>query len=225
MRPILGACLTAAAALPLAGCCALIAPFCEVEAAATPPRVTRDTPGGAVDFLVDAMRRSAPAEIYESLHPEFIRREGDFSLGEFAAAFDRYKEEFAADAARLAGATKDAPRLGADGLATVRVHDGDAELHLTFRNRPASRVVIDDDLIDAPIVGAVPDLREIVSVEGDALRVNAGLPLQGQGDFVDPARIRRVELYQDWLLVGVRVPDPRSIRFLRVIEETKGGRP
>jgi hypothetical protein len=219
MRAILAVLVAVAAAAPLGGCCAIARSMCAFPAQTTPQRASRDTPDGAVDVVVEAFRRRAPGEIYESLHPEFVARNGAFSLSDFSTAFSYYESDFRADAERLARAKRTPVRMK-DGLAWIFLQDGDASLWLVLKNRPGSRVLLDDEVVDE-IRGALPDLSEVVAVDGDGLVLRQSLPLQGQGDFVDPSKVRRVELFQDWLLY--EVVQPKNIRFVdRIVEEMKG---
>ncbi|MCE9636965.1 MAG: hypothetical protein K8T90_14775 [Planctomycetes bacterium] len=221
MRAILGTAVLIAVATPLGGCCTIARSMCAIEAPKTPQAATRDTPNGAVDFIISAFRRKAPTELYESLHPDFIAKEGGFSAGDFANAFNHFEADFRADGEVLAVARRAAPRAK-DGVMWVKIEDAQTSVWLVFKNRPGSRVLVDDD-VASEIRGAVPDLSEMVAVEGDGLRLTRPIPLQGQGDFVDPAHVRRVELYQDWLLYAV--VQPKNIRFVdRLREETKGAR-
>jgi hypothetical protein len=223
MRPILAALALAAGGAPLGGCCALALKMCDCPPQTVPQRATRDTPGGSVDYLVEAFRRRAPAEVYESLHPDFVASRGGFSLGDFATAFAYWEDDFRADAERLAVATRDPVQMK-DGRAWIHLSEGDASVWLVFQNRPASRVLLDDEVVQE-IPGALPSLAEAVAVEGDGLVLRRPIPLQGLGDMVDPAAVRRVELFQDWLLY--EIVEPRNIRFVDRIrdemqDETKG---
>lgn len=225
MHPIsraAAAVLAAAAASSLGGCCELVRSMCPFPVPETPKAVTaRDTPLASVDFLIDAFRRRAPNDIYATLHPAFVEKEGGFSAFDFANAYTFYEDEFQADAVRLAAATKEPPRWK-EGTAWVHVHDGSMSVWLVFVNRPASRVVVEDDL-NPEIRGAIAPLDQMVEVRGDTLVVTGAIPLQGQGDFVEPGKVRRVELFHDWLLY--RVHEPKGIRFVdKVMEDAKGAR-
>lgn len=220
MPQIVRAVLLSLAAAPLGGCCAIARSLCGVPVPLSPPRASRDSPAEAVDFLVDAIRRRAPGEVFASLDPDFVAANGGFSFGEFATGWDRLEQDFRDDAERLARAVKDPPEMQG-AIAWVFVHDATASVRLAFRNRPAARVTLDDPELPEIAGVEMPDVSRLVSVEGDDLVVAARVPLHGHGGFVDPARVRRVEFHQDWLLVDIQ--EPRNIRFVdRMLEEMKG---
>lgn len=224
MHPIVRVLVLAACSAPVTGCCAIALTMCDLEVP-KPVCATADTPLGAVDHLIQALRNRSPADVYEALHPDYRLAvvEGGFSLNEFAAAFDHYQADFESDAELLAGARRTGPVVLAPGVQSVRLDAGDASVVLVFRNEPASRVFVDDPDFPGPIRGRIPGVPAMVDVQGDGLAVTRPVPLQGQGDFVDPAKIRRVELYDEWLLYDVR--EPRNIRFVnRIREEMKGDR-
>lgn len=224
MRTPIAALVLALAAAPLGGCCAIARTVCDIPAPETPQRNARDTPLRAVDYIIDAFTRRAPSEIYESLHPAFIEKEGGFSAAQFATAYDRFEPEFRADGARLKKAIRDKPRRkGAEMW--VYVHDDEgASVWLVFVNRPGSRVLLDQEF-DDEIVDDLPEggVAAMVAVDGDGLALTRPVGLRGRGGDVDPASVRRVEIYQDWLLYGVA--QPRNIRFVdRIVAEMKGAR-
>ena len=214
--------LLACTALP--GCCAWVRLICPQPLVEGPPRLTRDSPLEAVDFVVDAFRRRSPGEVFASLHPSFVAETGGYSGTEFATGYDLYEAEFREDAERLAGAPRGRPSARADGSVRVDVGDEEAGITLIFVNVPATRVVLDDDALpeirDAltlPSGGAPPRLGSVVTVEGDRAGVRVGASLGGAGALVDPATVRRIEFHDDWLLR--RVENARNIRFVDVLAE------
>ena len=224
MHPTFRALALTAACAPLTGCCAIALTMCDMKVGKA-VRATADTPLGAVDHLIEAFRNRSPSDVYEALHPDYRNAvvKGGFSLNEFAAAHDHYRADFEADAEMLAGARRTGPVPIGPATVAVRLDAGDASVVLVFRNEPASRVFVDDPEFADPIRGTIPSVAEMVAVEGDGLVLARPVPLRGQGDFVDPAKIKRVELYQEWLLYDVQ--EPRNIRFVdRIREEMKGDR-
>lgn len=221
-RSLAASALLAGASLALGGCCAWARALCPQPPVAGPARLSRDSPEEAVDYLIDAFRRRAPQDVYGSLHPEFIRATGGYSGMDFATGYDLYEAEFRADAERLARAPRREAEFLADGLARVVVADEEAGITLYFLNVPSSRVVLRDDLVPE-IPGRVPPIGSSVVVEGDELRVTITAPLQGQGAFIDPATVRRVEFHDDWLLYDLK--DPRNIELAEVLDRMGGSRP
>jgi hypothetical protein len=219
-RAVVVAAVLAASALPLGGCCAMAVSLCGIEAPKSPPRLTRDAPGAAIDYLVDAIERRSAREVYFSLHPDFVRESGDFSLQEFLAGFERFEPEFRADAAKLRKATRSRPRYSPDGtMCRIDLAAGDASVTLVFRNRPVADVTFDDPEV-GEISSEVQRLDELFAVDGEELFVTRPLPLGGQGEWVDLARLRRVSVHQDWLLHTVA--QPRNIEFAERLKAVKG---
>jgi hypothetical protein len=219
---VAAALLLVGAALP--GCCAWVRLLCPQPPVEGPPRLTRDSPEEAVGFVVDAFRRRSPGEVFESLHPDFVRDHGGFSGTEFATAYDLYEADFRADAERLATAPRRPTVHGEDGSAVIDVGDEEAGITLIFVNVPAGRVVLDDDVLPEirdrlrlPAGGARPRFGSAVAVEGDEVRVTVGASLGGNGAYVDPQSVRRVEFHDDWLLREVR--NARNIRFVEALAE------
>lgn len=223
--PIVAAVLLAAGPLP--GCCAFVRLVCPQPPVAAPPRLTRDSPLEAVDFVVDAFRRRSPGEVYASLHRDFVEETGGYSGTEFATAYDLYEAEFREDAERLSRAPRGTPATLPDGSVRIDVGDEEAGITLTFVNVPSGRVVLADDVLPE-IREALPPgpsgepvrLGSLAAVEGDSLRIAVGAPLAGNGGFVDPRTVRRVEFHDDWLLR--RVENARNIRFVDVLAERAG---
>lgn len=205
--------LLLAVALLLPGC--LCAVFCRTPAPESPPRLTRDTPQEAVDFLVDSFENRRIQDIYTSLHPEFVESNGDFSAGEFTALYNEYEADFLADASTLSVADRSQVAYGTSGqVAGITLAGGGARITLYFKNRPAYRVVLKD-----PDVGAIPgtliSMTDAVAVQGDVVGVVQPLSLQGIPG-VRPGEVKRIELHDDWLLWAIQ--DPEGIRFLDRIE-------
>lgn len=210
-----------AAALPHTGCCALAVSWCDIEAPRSPPRLTRDTPDGAIDYLVDAIERRAARDVYFSLHPDFVKESGDFSLQEFLAGFERFEPEFRKDAAKLRGARRTQPRYSPDGaMCRIDLASGDASVSLVFRNRPVAEMTFDDPQVGELTSPELPRLDEVFTVDGDGLVLQRALPLGGQGEWIDLARLRRVAVHQDWLLYVVA--QPRNIEFAERLKAVKG---
>ena len=211
---ILSGLVLAAAALALPGCCGIAQVLCGIEAPKAPLLATRDAPDGALDHLAEAFDRRAIAEIYESLHGEFFARYGEFSAAEFAAAYERYEDLFLEDARTL----RDAQRsliVMQGGDAWVRITNGPTYAVLVFRNAPRYRIHLKHP--DLPwIEGRLDDLGGSVALEGGVLRVVKPLGLEGY-EGISPDLVKRVELYDDWLLADV--PEWSGIRFLERLEE------
>jgi hypothetical protein len=215
--------------LALPGCCGVARVVCAIEAPPSPPKGTRDTPAAAVDFLIEAFRERRISDIYRSLHPDFRSDCGGFSQAEFAAAYDRFEEDFDADARSLAASTRSP--AGGDpggpvGVALRNEADG-AEVTIWFVNEPRVRVVTKDDWVGT-LEGAI-DKAALVRLEGGRLGLPADLELATVCDVGPDAldRLRggdvvRVEIHDDWLVRHVPTETARNIRFLDKIKEHLG---
>lgn len=200
----------------LSGCCSWCNLICRTAAPESPPRLTRDAPRDAVDFLVDSFENRRIQDIYKSLHPEFVQSNGDFSAGDFTALYNEYEPDFLADAATLSVAQRSAVAYGSDrSVAGITLVNGASKITLYFKNRPAYRVVLTD-----PDVGAIPgtliSMADAVAVDGDQVGVLQPLSLQGIAG-VRPEEIKRIEIHDDWLLWAIQ--DPEGIRFLDRIQD------
>lgn len=210
----LGALVLAAAALCPAGCCSVAQVLCGIEAPRAPLAATRDAPLGSLDFLAEAFERRAITEIFESLHGDFVSVHGNFSASEFAAAYERYEDLFRSDAETLREADR-TPVVMQNGDAWVRVTRGATFAVLVFRNSPRYRIHLKHP--DVPwIEGRLADISSSISLEGGVLRVVHPLGLEGY-EGISPDLVKRVELYDDWLLADV--PEWSGIRFLERLEE------
>jgi len=97
----------------------------------------------------------------------------------------------------------------------VRITRGDTFAVLVFRNAPRYRIHLKHP--DVPwIEGRVADMASSISLEGGVLRVVRPLGLEGY-EGISPDLVKRVEIYDDWLLVDV--PEWSGIRFLERLEE------
>lgn len=209
------AAVLAAALLAAPGCCGIARAMCPSPPPATARHgITRDTPRDTIRFLVDAIKRNNPSDIYATLHPKFVQASGGYSLSEFVSAYEYFREEFQSDAARLDEAIVDEP-FDRDGLRWWKVHDGDAYVYLAFINQPRARVLLDDEYIPE-IVSRVGSVSRAVEVDGDTLVVTAPIPLQGQGSLVSESMVKRVEISNDWLVYDMR--EPQGIQFADVIQ-------
>lgn len=209
--------LVLAAATALPGCCSLARALCPVEPAlVADTRLTRDTPEESLDYLVAAFRDRRIADIYDSLHPDFRARYGDFSLAEFTSAFEEYEDLFQEDAERLRTADRAPTQLNPEGThAALAVRSGDMRGLILFRRRDIAYVKLRDDFV--PESRAVtPPIGSIVAIEDGWVRPTQPVRFEGlQG--VDPSAILRLEYRQEWLVHELR--DVQGVRFLERIEE------
>jgi len=207
--------LLVAVALSLPGCCGLARMTCGIEPPPSPPRLTRDTPHEAVDFLVDAFRNRRIQELYESLHSGFVAENGDFSASDFATGYERIEPELLADAEAIATAQR-SDVVMRDGLAWIFVESGDRSVWLAFQNQPATLVKAEHGFLGrVELHGSVESLSASLEAGQDGLVVTRPVPLEGRS--VDPASVLRVELHQDWLLR--HVAEPRGIQFVDRMRE------
>jgi hypothetical protein len=214
LRSRLGALVLATVALSPAGCCSIAQVMCGIEAPRAPLEATRDAPEGSLDYLAQAFDRRAITEIYESLHADFVNSHGGFSAAEFAAAYERYEDLFLSDAETLRLAER-TPVVLRNGDAWVRVTRGATFAVLVFRNAPRYRIHLKHP--DVPwIEGRLADISSSISLEGGVLRVVRPLGLEGY-EGIAPGLVKRVELFDDWLLADV--PEWSGIRFLERLEE------
>lgn len=207
-----------AALTTLPGCCSIVRALCPVEQPLVgDTRLTRDTPEEALDYLIAAFRDRRIRDIYDSLHPEFRARYGDFSQAEFTSAFEEYEDLFQQDAERMARAERSPTRSSPEGThAAIAVRDGDMNALVVFRRRDVAYVKTRDDL--------VPESRALTPPLGSLIAIDeAGwvAPTQrvrfGELAGVDPSTILRLEYRQEWLVHELR--DVRGVRFLERIEE------
>jgi hypothetical protein len=207
--------LLAVLALALSGCCSVWAAFCREEPPRSPPRFTRDTPQEAVDFLVDAFQNRRVREVYDSLHPDFVREQGGFSRAEFASGYGRIESHLTADAARIQAARR-SDTVWRDGLAFVYVESADMSVWLAFQNRPATQVKAEDpDFGPVEVASTLEDLAAAIEVSSGGVFVTA--PARLEGHPVDPDSVVRVAFHHDWLLRHVM--EPRNVRFVERLRE------
>jgi hypothetical protein len=207
-----------AAATTLPGCCSIARALCPVEQPLVgDTRLTRDTPAESLDYLVSAFRDRRIGDIYDSLHPDFRARYGDFSLAEFTSAFEEYEDLFQQDAEALRTAERATTRMNPERThGAIAVRNDDMGAIVIFRRRDVAYVKLDDDFVSESRV-LTPPIGTLVSVDADGWVV----PMQPirfeELGGVDPASIQRLEYRQEWLVHELR--DVRGVRFLERIEE------
>src|SRR3989442_1565962 len=106
---MLGRTIRLVALLVVSAClpgCFVFCALCNAPLPRSPAKGDRDTPEAAVAWLVDAFRRDAVLDIYESLHEDFKAENGGFSANDFNAAYAKYRDDFEADARNLADARR-----------------------------------------------------------------------------------------------------------------------
>ncbi len=206
-----------AAALLLPGCCSLARAICPVEQPLVgDTRLTRDTPGEALDYLIAAFRDRRIADIYGSLHPDFRARYGDFSQAEFTSAFEEYEELFQADAETLRTAEREPTQFNAERTyGVIAVRNGEMSALVIFKRRDLAYVKLRDDF--------VPESQAVVPPLGAMIAIDDGWvvptqPIRFEGlEGVEPSAILRLEYRQEWLIQELR--DVHGVRFLERIEE------
>lgn len=221
-----------AACLALPGCCAIAHLVCPCPAPTSPTCLTRETPDAALDFLVDSFRNRRIGDIYATFHPSFVRENGGFSQEEFSVAYEKFEQDFAADAESLSSAQRELrDATMPDGTAVVRARlvnaAAGAEVVLYLENRPKIRVVTSNVFLP-PIEGVV-DKASLVRLSGGHL----GLPEDFALTSIENVRpetvngltgkdVVRVEFADDWVVRLVPPGEAKGIRFLDKLKETIG---
>jgi hypothetical protein len=212
--------LLLSAALALPGCCGFARAFCPVSQTKAPGRLTRDSAEEALDFIVDAFRRRAVADIYQSLHPEFRAQYGGFSQAEFTSAFDEYEHLFREDAEEFANAKRTVTEKSTNGLFQgIRLDstDGSMTALLVFKRETTTFIKLDDEF--------VPESQGTTSSTGEAMQIEDGWVFLKEPVFfegltgVRPEQVRRFEIHDDWLLHDIR--NDRGIKFKERLAETQ----
>ncbi len=218
----IAALLAVLACLP--GCWVLCA-FCPVVK--SPPRGDRDTPENAVDFLVDAFRRDAVLDLFESLHEDFRAENGKFGASDFSAAYAKYKDDFRADAESLAAAARSDVAVDAQGVAWITLRGGptSAEVTIGFVDVPKILVATKDPVV--PQIGpaeidksrlvrladgrlSLPAEFDLTSIQGVSKETVAGIRSED---------VLRVEIHDDWVVRYVPQERAKNIRFLDKLKE------
>lgn len=203
------------ATAPAAGCCAI---FCPPKPVKGPARLHRDAPRDTIAYLVDAIRRRSPNEIFETLHPAFVKASGDYSLADFAAGFDFYYDDFSADADRLDKAAFGAPVVD-QGITWVKVTSGASGADIGFVNVPGVTVAVDDEFFPE-IATKTKRIATFARIEGDTLVIDGPIPLGGAGSAVAGSAVKRIEFANNWLVYDIRNTD--GIRLTDVLKNSSG---
>ena len=219
------AALVVAAAFAAPGCCALAQMACGFPVATSPPKGNRDTPGDAVDYLIDAFRRRDIDAIYKSFHPQFTAENGQFSEGDFAIAYDHYESDFAADAETMAAAEHRVPKTTGNTVVVELVDEkSGAYLPITLENRPRIQIVTTNGFVGT-IEGTI-DMRALVRLENGRLTLPQDFPLTSIENVSPEAAkalkssdIVRVEISDDWLVRAIDARRSRNIKFVDKIKE------
>ncbi len=223
---LLGLLVVAASALP--GCGTFCAVFCRQDPVKSPPRATRDTPEEAIDFLIESFRNRRVNDIFESLHPAFVRENGEFTAAEFNAGYERYEAAFLADAESLAAAMRSPVTYLENGAGiTVRNFQNGAEVTLWFQKVPRVRILTSDDWV--PELSGPVDVEGLFAIEEGRLFLAREIDLTAipgvESATVAGLRgedVRRFEVHDDWLVRQVQ--GARNIQFLDKLDEYVGGR-
>lgn len=218
------------ASLALPGCCGIARVMCEVKAPQSPARGTRDSPEEAVDYLVDAFRNRRINDIYTSLHPDFRRENGGFTQEQFQYVYDKYEQDFVADAGSLAASERTLLKVDeTNHLAFMRLVNAStgAEVVVVFMDQPKIRVVTKDDFVGT--IGGPVEMSDLVTLSEGRLRLPADFPLTSIEN-VQPETVAglassdvlRVEIHHDWLVRAVPREQAKNIRFLDRFQEHLG---
>jgi hypothetical protein len=225
IRQLLAAALLVVAASVLSGCTMIAHAIWPCPEQPPSSRLTRDTPDEAVDFLTDAFENRRVGDIYVSLHPQFVRENGDFSQADFQLAYERWEEDFIADGRNMAEAERTfRPLSGAEVVVELTNASTGAFLPIVLVDRPKIRVVTTNPFI-APIEGPV-DMKALVRLADGRLALPADFALTSIEN-VRPATVAglksedvvRVEFFHDWLVRSVDVARAKNVRFMDKIKE------
>lgn len=221
------AALLVGAAVLTSGCSVFVHAIwpCPAEVSRDPG--SRETPDSALATMISAFRDGRKGDIYDSFHPAFVEEQGGFSKQDFVLAYEKFEEEFTADAKTLAAATATSrPRKG--GVAVVDLDDAASGAHVTiaFENRPKIRVFTTDEFV--PEIHGTVDMHAMVRLENGRLSLPAEFDLRSlenvEPEMVDPIRsedVVRVEFSDDWLVRSIDVEHARNIRFLEKLKELR----
>lgn len=216
-----------AAALSTPGCTVLAHWIWPCPVAVSLASGTRETPDAALDFLIAAFEDRRIGDIYDSFHPAFVAEEGGFSQQDFALAYEKFEDDFAADAKVLASARR-TPRERRGGAAVVNLDDAASGAHvaIAFENRPKIRVVTTDEFV-GPIEGVV-DMHALVRLEDGRLALPATFDLTSLEGVeketvagLSTKDVVRVEFSDDWRVRSIDVEHARNIRFLDKLKEMR----
>jgi hypothetical protein len=219
------AALIAVAALAPAGCCSLARMACSFPVPKSPAKGDRSTPDAAVDFLVDAFRRRATLDVYESFHRAFIEENGGFHADEFATAYHHFEADFAANAESLADAERKVVEESQDRVVIELTNaKTGAFLPIVFEDRPKFLLVTKDPLADR--IPASIDMRALVRLEDGRLSLPANITLTTI-EGVSPEMVAglkssdvlRVEFFHDWLVRSIDPARAKNIHFMDKIKE------
>jgi hypothetical protein len=214
---------------------AVLGPGCSVVAHAIwpcPAEVSRDagsreTPELALDLMIAAFRDGRKGDIYDSFHPTFVEEQGGFSKQDFVLAYEKFKDDFTADAKTLTAA-KVTLRPRRDGVAFVDLDDEGSGAHVTIalENRPKIRVFTTDEFV--PKIEGIVDMHAMVLLADGRLSLPAEFDLRSlanvEPEMVAPLKtedIVRVEFSDDWLVRSIDVEHARNIRFLDKLKELR----
>jgi len=207
--------LLAVGALGLTGCCSIARALCPVEQPRDGnTRLTRDTPEDSLDYLIAGIDDRRVADIFDSLHPDFIASYGGFNLAEFTSAFDEFEDAFQADADALRTATRVETRLGPYG-ASIAVRGGALSGRIIFKRRDVAFVKTTNDF--------VPESRAVIAPLGTLIRnedgeIVVGQPVKFAGmDSIEPSEIVRLEYRQEWLIYELR--EVKGVQLVERINE------
>jgi hypothetical protein len=213
------------AALMSGGCCHVVHWVCPCPVPRCPNPGARDTPDAVVDLLADAFRNRRIGDIYDTFHPAFVEQNGGFTETEFSVAYEKWEDDFIADAETLASA-KRTVRPQANGSVLVELESAEtgAYLPVLLENRPRIRVVTKNEFVP-PIVGPV-DLDALVRLKDGKLSLSSELDLKAIGGLskeaaaeLTSADVVSVELTDYWTVRDIDPERCKNIRFLDKLKE------
>ena len=213
------------AALMTGGCCHVVHWVCPCPVPRCPDPGARDTPEAVIDLLADAFRNRRIGDIYDTFHPAFVEQNGRFTETEFSVAYEKWEDDFIADAETLATAKRTVlPQQNGSVLVELESGETGAYLPVLLENRPRIRVITKNEFVP-PMSGPV-DVHALVKLEDGVLslppeldlKALTGLPREAAAQLTS-ADVVSVELTDYWMVRDIDPARCRNIRFLDKLKE------
>jgi hypothetical protein len=207
------------------GCCHVVHWVCPCPVPRCPAPGARDTPEAVIDLLADAFRNRRIGDIYDTFHPAFVEQNGRFTETEFSVAYEKWEDDFVADAATLATAKRSVrPQANGSVLVEIESSETGAYLPVVLENRPRIRVATKNEFIGT--LEGPADVHALVTLKDGKLSLPpeldlkslTGLPPEAAAHLTS-ADIVSVELTDYWTIRDIDPARCRNIRFLDKLKE------